>query len=67
MLHTSAKSRVGCDVQGNINITQDVVRAISILHGRPCAYVLHTKHVKTLLLCLKNDLAIQQFFFLCGL
>ena len=68
MLRTSAKSCIGCHAQGYINITKNVVRAISILPGSPCTFVLHTNHVKTTMLkhcffVLKNDLDIQQFFF----
>ena len=57
-------------MQSNAYITQNVVtvRAIWVLPGCPCAYVLHTNYVNTctntldlVLLCLKNDLANQPF------
>ena len=77
MPRTSAKSCIGCHVQGNSNITQDVVRAISILPGRTCAYVLpmfciqtmsiHIRTYKDIASLFKNDLAIQSFFCVYGL
>ena len=70
VLCTSTISRIGCHAQGNINITQDVVRAISILPSCPCAYVSHTNHVKTTVsrhcFFVKKWLG-RTTIFLCGL
>ena len=67
---TSAKSRIGCHVQGNINITQDVVRAISILPGRPCRGVSREgfrglEHPPSLPDSLKYYLFVSNYYYLC--